>query len=95
MKLKWVWGLIEPALVILAKRALDSKDTSYFMDVALVRTDQANGKIEFDMRLRACFDGDKITDMDCVNISRKRFIVATVEDRIIKLYSISFENGST
>ena len=47
------------------------------------------------MRLRASFDSDKITDTDCVNISRKRFIVATVEDGTIKLYSISFENGST
>lgn len=107
LKLKWVMGMAEPTLAILAKRVVEGERTQFFMDIALVKAHTGcridddekftwqNQSIEFDLRLRQAFDCDKVTDIDCQNISKRQFLYATVEDGLIRIYSISFENGLT
>jgi len=48
---------------------------------------------EFELRMRQAFhEGVKVMDFDCQNISQKQFVVSTVENGLIRLYSLSFEN---
>lgn len=51
LKLKWINGMAEPTLIILAKIETAEEERSFFMDIALVIVNQ-NGKIDFDLRLR-------------------------------------------
>ena len=92
LKIKWIQGISEPTLIYLAKSSSADTPNEYFIDVARVNAQKRIG-FEFELKMRQTFnDGVKVMDFDCQNISHKQFVVSTVENGCIRLYSLSFES---
>ena len=87
-------GILKPTLVYFVKRQGPDEDKPEFLlDVAIVEASEGCN-YDFEHRMRQTFRDSKVSDIDCQNISRKQFVVSTIEDGYIKLYSLSYDNGS-
>lgn len=64
----------------------------YFLSVARINIERME-EINFELVMRQSFKTAKVTDFDCVNITRKRFVVSVIEDGEIRLYSLSYDNA--
>lgn len=92
LKVKWVQGLMEPTLVYLTKSGSE-QSAEYFIDIAKVGVN-SQSSFEFELRMQLKFEeGTKVTDFDCHNISSNQFVLSTIENGLIRLYSLSLQSS--